>query len=107
MDYRSDELATLLVTINNARWIRVNKVKHNIWFDILKCPVQVCDMGTAFIYKVLLVDIAYGNNNLFTWWPPYSHVDTCLGFGIVISLDNLLDVVNVGCLERIKGLFDF
>jgi len=67
-------------------------------------------MDTTFFHEILLIDITYGNNDLFVQWPLGGHVDVQLRFGVVVSLDDLLDVLdvlNVGHLERGESCFDF
>jgi len=56
-------------------------------------------MSTTFFHEILLIDISHGNNDLFAQQPLGSHVYIWLRFGVVVSLDDLLDVLNVGHLD--------
>jgi len=64
-------------------------------------------MGITFFHEILLINIIYRNNNLFVQWPLGGHVDIWLRFGVVIFLDDLLDVLDVGCLEKEKTTLIF
>jgi len=56
-------------------------------------------MGITFFHEILLIDIAHGNDDLFVRWSLGDYVDVWLRFGVIVSLDDLLDILNVGCLD--------
>jgi len=62
-------------------------------------------MTVTFLYKILLIVIVHGNNDLFSGWAFHSHVDVQLGF--TITLDDFLDIVSSLSLERWEGFFNF
>ena len=62
-------------------------------------------MNTAFLHKILLVNIVYGNDDLFPRQVFCGHVNPW--FGLTIAFDNLLDVINVFCFKKGKKFFDF
>ena len=62
-------------------------------------------MNTAFLHKILLINIVYGNDDLFPRQVFCGHVN--LWFGLTIAFDNLLDVINVFCFKKGKKFFDF
>ncbi len=63
-------------------------------------------MGTTFVHKVLFVNITHRDNDLLTQWPFCGHVDMWLEFGIIIFLDDLLNIVDFSCLKRRESLFN-
>lgn len=64
-------------------------------------------MSFTFFYKVFLINLTYRYNNLLIQQSFGSHVDLQFGFGVLVTLDNFLNVIDVGHLERRESYFDF
>jgi len=77
MIYRFKEVATLLVIIVMS--VTPRQMKSTKMLD-LKSLIHVRNIGIAFFYKILLIISTYEDNNLFSGWTFYGHVDVGLWF---------------------------